>query len=73
MVAKCNNITSFASDPNNDSGKAIDFVEYFELYKLNRKLKEKILDCEKEFYEMIPIASRKIYLEKINKIKKIKV
>ena len=73
LCLKCNNITSFASDPNNDSGKAIDFVEYFELYKLNRKLKEKILDCEKEFYEMIPIASRKIYLEKINKIKKIKV
>jgi hypothetical protein len=73
LCFKCNNITSFAADPNNDSEKAIDFVEYFDLYKLNKKLKEKILDCEKEFYEMIPIANRKIYLEKINKIKKIKV
>ena len=36
---KCDYITEWASDPNNDSGKAIDGVEYFKTFKINKKFK----------------------------------
>jgi hypothetical protein len=73
LCLKCKNVTSFASDPYNASGKAVNFVEYFNFYKLDKELKEHILRYEeKNIYENIPIAGRKIYIEKINKIKKIK-
>ena len=36
---KCDHITEWASDPNNASGKAIDGVEYFKTFKINKKYK----------------------------------
>ena len=36
---KCDYITEWASDPNNDSGKAVDGVEYFKTFKINKKFK----------------------------------
>ena len=36
---KCDYITEWASDPNNASGKAVDGVEYFKTFKINKKLK----------------------------------
>ena len=33
MCFACNHITNFAADPTNQSGKAIDGVEYFETFK----------------------------------------
>ena len=36
---KCNYITEWAADPNNISGKAIDGVEYFKTFKINKKFK----------------------------------
>ena len=36
---KCNFITEWAADPYNNSRKAIDGVEYFETFKVNKKLK----------------------------------
>ena len=36
---KCNYITEWAADPNNVSGKAIDGVEYFKTFKINKKFK----------------------------------
>ena len=36
---KCDHITEWASDPNNASGKAIDGVEYFKTFKINKKFK----------------------------------
>ena len=36
---KCDHITEWASDPNNDSGKAVDGVEYFKTFKINKKFK----------------------------------
>ena len=37
---KCNYITEWASDPNNNSGKAIGGVEYFKTFKINKKFKQ---------------------------------
>ena len=34
---KCDYITEWASDPNNDSSKAVDGVEYFKTFKINKK------------------------------------
>tara|TARA_B100001057_G_scaffold372862_1_gene377212 strand:+ start:5017 stop:5391 length:375 start_codon:yes stop_codon:yes gene_type:complete len=36
---KCNFITEWASDPYNNSRKAINGVEYFKTFKVNKKLK----------------------------------
>ena len=36
---KCNYITEWAADPNDVSGKAIDGVEYFKTFKINKKFK----------------------------------
>lgn len=36
---KCNFITEWAADPYSNSGKAIDGVEYFKSFKINKKLK----------------------------------
>lgn len=36
---KCNYITEWASDPYNVSGKAVDGVEYFKTFKINKKFK----------------------------------
>ena len=36
---KCNYITEWASDPYNVSGKAVDGVEYFKTFKINKKYK----------------------------------
>jgi len=37
---KCNYITEWAADPNNNSGKAIGGVEYFKTFKINKKFKQ---------------------------------
>ena len=37
---KCNFITEWAADPNNISGKAVDGVEYFKTFKINKKFKQ---------------------------------
>ena len=37
---KCNYITEWAADPNDVSGKAIDGVEYFKTFKINKKFKQ---------------------------------
>ena len=34
---KCNHITEWAGDPHNISGKAIEGVEYFKTFKINKK------------------------------------
>ena len=69
----CKNVTSFATDLDNASGKAIDFIEYFRSYKLNGSLKTQILNYEKEkqAYKILSTINKKIYLIKVNKIKKI--
>jgi len=69
----CKNVTSFATDLDNASGKAIDFIEYFRSYKLNGSLKNQILNYEKEkqAYKILSTINKKIYLIKVNKIKKI--
>ena len=36
---KCNFITEWAADPYNNSGKAIEGVEYFRTFKMNKKYK----------------------------------
>ena len=36
---KCDYITEWAADPNNNSRKAIDGVEYFKTFKINKKYK----------------------------------
>ena len=36
---KCNFITEWAADPYNNSGKAIEGVEYFKTFKMNKKYK----------------------------------
>ena len=43
---KCNFITEWAADPNNISGKAVDGVEYFKTFKINKKYKEYFADIE---------------------------
>ena len=43
---KCNFITEWAADPNNISGKAVDGVEYFKTFKINKKYKEYFTDIE---------------------------
>ena len=47
---KCDYITEWASDPNNDSGKAVYGVEYFKTFKINKKL---ALELSKLFLEVI--------------------
>tara|TARA_B100001057_G_scaffold372196_1_gene376354 strand:- start:484 stop:858 length:375 start_codon:yes stop_codon:yes gene_type:complete len=36
---KCDYITEWAADPNNNSRKAIDGIEYFKTFKINKKYK----------------------------------
>ena len=36
---KCDYITEWAADPNNNSKKAIDGIEYFKTFKINKKYK----------------------------------
>ena len=43
---KCNFITEWAADPNNISGKAVEGVEYFKTFKINKKYKEYFTDIE---------------------------
>ena len=43
---KCNFITEWAADPNNISGKAVEGVEYFKTFKINKKYKEYFADIE---------------------------
>ena len=43
---KCNFITEWAADPNNISGKAVDGVEYFKTFKINKKYKEYFANIE---------------------------
>ena len=38
LCLKCNFITEWASDPYNYSGNAIEGVEYFKTFKINKKL-----------------------------------
>ena len=69
---KCKKVSSYASDPYNHSGKAIDFVEYFTTYKLTKELKSSILEQEKKltkFLKKIEQTQHKLKLEKIRKIK----
>jgi len=44
LCFKCKNVTEFASDPMNESGKAIDGVEYFSSRKVTKKDKEQAAD-----------------------------
>ena len=37
LCLKCNYVTEWASDPLNESKKAIDGIEYFKKFKLNKK------------------------------------
>ena len=37
LCLKCNYVTEWASDPLNESKKAVDGVEYFKKFKLNKK------------------------------------
>ena len=39
LCLKCNFITEWASDPYNYSGNAIEGVEYFKTFKINKKFK----------------------------------
>lgn len=41
---KCKKVTEFASDPMNQSGKAIDGVEYFSSRKINETDKQDAID-----------------------------
>ena len=70
---KCKKVTSFTTDLDNASGNAIDFIEYFRIYKPAGWLIKQILDYEKEkkAYLDLSTANKKVYLNKINKIKKI--
>ena len=43
---KCNFITEWAADPNNISGKAVQGVEYFKTFKINKKYKEYFANIE---------------------------
>ncbi len=43
---KCNFITEWAADPNNISGKAVEGVEYFKTFKINKKYKEYFASIE---------------------------
>ncbi len=43
---KCNFITEWAADPNNISGKAVEGVEYFKTFKINKKYKEYFANIE---------------------------
>jgi len=70
---KCGNVTSYASDPYNHSGKHIDYVEYFTKYKLKKDFKDYIVKEEIKFNESIQGQDKKLHRAKIEKIKKIKV
>jgi hypothetical protein len=70
---KCGNVTSYASDPYNHSGKNIDYVEYFTKYKLKKDFKDYIVKEEIKFNENIQGQDKKLHRAKIEKIKKIKV
>ena len=39
LCLKCNFITEWATDPNNNSGKAIEGIEYFKTFRMNKKYK----------------------------------
>jgi hypothetical protein len=69
---KCKKVTSFVTDLDNASGNAIDFIEYFRIYKPAGWLIKQIIDYEKEkkVYLDLSVANKKVYLNKINKIKK---
>tara|TARA_A100001015_G_C15038722_1_gene738080 strand:- start:2925 stop:3527 length:603 start_codon:yes stop_codon:yes gene_type:complete len=54
----CNKLTEWSFDPNNDSGKAINGVEYFETVNITRKFKEDALK-ESEINNHY-VASKKI-------------
>ena len=43
---KCNFITEWAADPKNISGKAVEGVEYFKTFKINKKYKEYFANIE---------------------------
>jgi hypothetical protein len=74
ICLNCKKVTSFATDLDDASGKAIDSVEYFRIYKLPGYLKKQVLDYEKEkkAYLDLSVTNTKIYLSKINKIKNFK-
>ena len=58
---KCKQVTEFASDPMNESGKAIDGVEYFSQRKITKKDKNDAAEYAKQINSCL--------LKKINSIK----
>jgi hypothetical protein len=70
---KCKKVSSYASDPYNHSGKAIDFVEYFTTYNLTKELKSSILEEEKKLTKFLKKKEQIQHKLKLEKIRKIKV
>jgi hypothetical protein len=58
---KCNQVSEFASDPNNESGKAVDGTEYFSQRKITKKDKNDAAEYAKQINSCL--------LKKINSIK----
>ena len=58
---KCKQVTEFASDPMNESGKAVDGVEYFSQRKITEKDKNDAAEYAKQVNSCL--------LKKINSIK----
>ena len=48
LCLKCNYVTEWASDPLNESKKAIDGVEYFKKFKLNKKYQTYFDPCKED-------------------------
>ena len=56
---KCKTMTEWASDPENQSGKAIDGVEYFETKKISKEDKSQALEYANEQNQEIVINKLK--------------
>ena len=58
----CKTMSEYASDPNNQSGKAIEGIEYFKTKKISQKEKSEALNYAKSL-------NNKILIDKIKKLK----
>ena len=58
---ECNQVSEFASDPNNESGKAVDGTEYFSQRKITKKDKNEAAEYANQINSCL--------LKKINSIK----
>ena len=57
---KCNYITEWAGDPHNISGKAIEGVEYFKTFKINRKYEQYFKPIQDKLFNRGYTKSEKI-------------